>query len=185
MADYKKIMLNSNSMTETIDDTYSSAVNSQVDRFSTDYTADKLNELYNEFDSITLDNSAIDTITKRNAKVVEKVSARTKLYLTAGIVIAALLMFLMIYNFFVISNAQDSISILQDDITYQTYQVADRERQLNNATHDLDKVLEADGYKEVSSVTTISANVNDYQPLKGETNWFDKFCDFISSIFGG
>jgi len=54
MADYKKIMFNNTHMTETIDDVESTQVNSQVDKFSTDYTADKLNELYNEFDSITL-----------------------------------------------------------------------------------------------------------------------------------
>ena len=103
MARLKKILLNNDLMTETMDDELDVETDSQVEKFSTDYTADKLNELYNEFDSITLDNSAIDTITKRNAQV-ESISARARLYLTAGFVVVALLLFLMVYNFFVIKH---------------------------------------------------------------------------------
>ena len=98
MANYKKIRLGNNSVTETVDDDFST-VDTQVDKFSTDYTANKLNELYNEFDSITLDDSTIDTITQRNAKANTKVSARTVLYLSASCLIATLLMFLMVCNY--------------------------------------------------------------------------------------
>lgn len=189
MADYKKIMLNNNSITETVDEVDDSALNSQVDKFSTDYTADKLNELYNEFDSITLDNSAIDTITQRNVQAVSKVSARAKLYVTAGCVIAALLLFLMIYNFFVISRMNNSISILQDDLTYQEYQVADKANKIDDLTDDavLKQQLKDMGYAEVSSenVITINSTGNGYEALQGESNWFDKLCGFIGNIFGG
>lgn len=187
MADYKRIMMNNNSLTETIDTTDNMAVESQVGQFSTDYTADKLNELYNEFDSITLDNSSIDTLTRRNAQAMVKTSARTKLYLTVGCVIAALLMFLMIYNFFVISNMNSSISILQDDLTYQEYQVADKSRQLNSLTDEdvLRQQLEGMGYTEISSENVVALNSAGYAALQGESNWFDKFCGFIGDIFGG
>jgi len=189
MAEYKRIMLNNNSIVETADREVESAVDRQVDRFSTDYTADKLNELYNEFDSITLDNSSIDTLTKRNAEAMVKVSARAKLYLVSGAVIAALLLFLMIYNFFVISRVNNSINILQDDITYQEYQLADKNRQLDNLTDDavLKDYLTDLGYGEVSSENVVAMNSlsSGYAPIEGESNWFDAFCEFISSIFGG
>ena len=189
MAEYKRIMLNGNSMVETAEREVESAVNRQVDAFSTDYTADKLNELYNEFDSITLDNSSIDTLTKRNAESAVKVSARAKLYLVSGVVVAALLLFLMIYNFFVISKVTSSIDILQDDITYQEYQLADKNRQFDSLTDDavLKDYLTDLGYVEVSSenVVAMSSISTDYAPLVGESNWFDKLCEFISSIFGG
>jgi len=187
MADYKKIMFNNTHMTETIDDVESTQVNSQVDKFSTDYTADKLNELYNEFDSITLDNSAIDTITQRNAQSITKVSARAKLYITAGCVIAALLLFLMIYNFFVISRMNNSINILQDDLTYQEYQVTDKARQVNSLTDEevLRQQLDGMGYSEISSENVVALNSTGYAALQGESNWFDKFCGFIGDIFGG
>ena len=188
MADYKKIMMNNNSITETIDETENVALESQVDKFSTDYTADKLNELYNEFDSITLDNSAFETLTKRNAEALVKVSARTKLYLTVGCVITALLMFLMIYNFFVISRMNNSINILQGDLAYQEYQVAEKANKIEDLTAD--NVIKAElgkDYAEISSenVVVINSNAGNYAALEGESNWFDKFCGFVGDIFGG
>lgn len=187
MADYKRIMMNNNSFTETIDESENMAVETQVEKFSTDYTADKLNELYNEFDSITLDNSSIDTLTRRNAQAMVKVSARAKLYLTVGCVITALLLFLMIYNFFVISNINNSINILQDDLTYQEYQVADKARQVNSLTDEevLRQQLDGMGYSEISSENVVALNSTGYAALQGESNWFDKFCEFIGDIFGG
>jgi len=188
MANYKKIRLSNNSMTETVDEDYSTA-DTQVDKFSTDYTANKLNELYNEFDSITLDNSAIDTITQRNAKADTKVSARAVLYLSASCLIVALLMFLMVYNFFVISRVNNSIDILQDDLTYQEYQVTEKANRLDDLTDEavLKKQLTDMGYAEVSSenVVVMNSAVGSYAPVKGETNWFDKFCEFVGQVFGG
>lgn len=186
MARLKKIMLNNDMTTETMDDELDFAT-TQTEKFSTDYTADKLNELYNEFDSITLDNSAIDTITKRNAEVAT-MSARAKLYLTTGFVVMALLLFLMVYNFFVINNMASSIDILQDDLIYQEYQVMDKANKIDNLTDDavIKQQLKAMGYEQVSSdAITINSNVNNYTALQGESNWFDKFCEFIGSIFGG
>ena len=186
MARLKKIMLNNDMTTETMDDELDFTA-SQTEKFSTDYTADKLNELYNEFDSITLDDTAIDTITKRNAEVAQ-VSARAKLYISAGVVIMALLLFLMVYNFFVINNMASSIDILQDDLIYQEYQVMDKANQIDNLTDSAVIVdqLKAMGYAEVSSdAISVNSNANNYEALKGESNWFDKLCEFVGSIFGG
>ena len=188
MANYKRIRLNNNSITETVDEDFST-VDSQVEKFSTDYTANKLNELYNEFDSITLDNSAIDTITQRNAKAGAKASARTVLYLSASCLVVALLLFLMVYNFFVISRVSNSIDILQDDLTYQEYQVAEKANKLDDLTDDavLKKQLTDIGYAQVSSenVVVLNSAVGSYAPVSGESNWFDKFCEFVGQVFGG
>lgn len=187
MANYKKIRLNSNSITETVDEDYST-VDTQVEKFSTDYTANKLNELYNEFDSITLDNSAIDTITQRNAKASTKVSARAVLYLSASCLIVALLMFLMVYNFFVINRVSSSIDILQDDLTYQEYQVMDKANKLDDLTDDavLKSQLKNMGYSEVSSEKIVlNSAAGTYAAVEGETNWFDQFCEFVGQVFGG
>ena len=81
----------------------------------------------------------------------------------------------------------NSIDILQDDLAYQEYQVVDKARQVNNLTDDavLTQQLTNMGYAEVTSEITINSTTNDYQEIKGESNWFDKFCEFIGSIFGG
>jgi hypothetical protein len=83
----------------------------------------------------------------------------------------------------------NSIDILQDDLTYQEYQVADKARKVNDLTDDyvlLQQLTQMD-YEPVvkSSVITINSSVNDYAPLQGESNWFDAFCEFVGSIFGG
>lgn len=186
MAKLKKIMMQNDFLTETVDEELENA--STTETFSTDYTADKLNELYNEFDSITLDNSSIDSLTKRNVETA-KLSARAKLYITTGFVITAMLLFLMIYNFFVISKMQNSIDILQDDLTYQEYQVSEKARKVSELTDDaiLKQKLTDMGYAEVSSndVVVINSGVSNYVALEGETNWFDALCEFVASVFGG
>ena len=186
MARAKKILLQNDFMTETMDDELETT--STVNEFSTDYTADKLNVLYNEFDSITLDNSTIDTITRRNAEAVT-ISSRAKLYLTAGFLVVALLLFLAVYNIFVINGVSQSIDILQDDLTYQEYQVSEKARKVNELMDDavIQQQLAEMGFAEISSDSVIAMNsiVNDYVPLQGESNWFNEFCEFIGSIFGG
>ena len=58
---------------------------------------------------------------------------------------------------------------------------------LDELTDDaiLRQQLEDLGYAEVASEITINSAVNEYAPLEGESNWFDKFCEFVGSIFGG
>ena len=65
----------------------------------------------------------------------------------------------------------------------------DKANKIDNLTDDavISEQLKAMGYAEVSSesVITINSDVNNYTALQGESNWFDKFCEFIGSIFGG
>ena len=41
------------------------------------------------------------------------------------------------------------------------------------------------GYSEISSENVVALNSTGYAALQGESNWFDKFCEFIGDIFGG
>ena len=83
---------------------------------------------------------------------------------------------------------QNSIDILQDDLTYQEYQVSEKARTVNNLTDDgvLKQKLTDLGYAEVSSenVIAVGSEAGSYVALEGETNWFDALCEFVASIFG-
>lgn len=186
MAAYKKLMLHDNSVSETTDTVEQKPVESQVDKFSTDYTADKFNELCNEFDSITLDTDT-STITKDDAKDVASVSARAKLFLISSCVVLSLVLFLFIYNFVVINQMQNSINILQSDASYQEYQVSQKESRVNELTDDetLKAKLNEMGFSENVSENTVTIPTGQGYNLTVDSNWFDRFCNFISSIFGG
>lgn len=186
MAAYKKLMLNDKSIAETTDDIEQNAVDTQVDKFKTDYTADKFNELCNEFESITLDNGTA-TLTKDSARDVAKVSARAKLFLVSSLIVLSLVLFLFIYNFVVINQMQKRINILQDDATYQEYQVGKKAKKLDELTDDdtLKTKLSAMGYTDAASENAVSIELSGGAEYAAESNWFDAFCEFISSIFGG
>lgn len=186
MATYKKLMLHDNSVSESTDVDQQNAVDSQVEKFSTDYTADKFNELCNEFDSITLD-SNVGTVTKTDAKDVATVSARAKLFLISSCVVLSLVLFLFIYNFVVINQMQNSINILQGDATAYEYQVSQKENRVNELTDDetLKAKLSDMGYSSNVSENAVSIPAGQGYSLSVDSNWFDKFCGFISSIFGG
>ena len=194
MAGFKKIMLTEkeglNNVSQSVDEQVveSSSLANQVDKFDNSYTADKLTELYNEFDSITLDGST--TLVQRDIQeTTAAVSVRTKIYLTAGIVIALLLMFLAIYNIFVINSLNDSIHVLQDEVAYQEYQVIQKADSLDGLMDE--NVIKVELGDEWTSSSMENATVLNNvarvssKAIEGETNWFDKFCDFISSIFRG
>lgn len=192
MAGFKKVMLTekNNSITQKIADNDFDAQDKLGDvEFENNYSAKKLNELYNEFDSISIDEMTANKV-EVTPVAVTKTSVKTKIYLTAGAFIALLLLFLVIYNFVVINSLNGGIKLLQDEVAYQEYQVASKVDKLDDLTNQLtiEQELVNNGYGNISSDNIItveipsSSNVNS---LTGESNWFDKFCDFISSVFGG
>jgi len=186
MSAYKKLMLNNKSLAETTDEVEQSAIDSQVDKFKTDYSADKFNELCNEFESITLDKDT-DTVTQANVRDVEKVSARAKLFLVSTLLVFSLVLFLFIYNFVVINRMQNSINLLQDDAIYQEYQAGQKAKKLDELTDDekIKAKLDAMGYAEGASENATQITVGGGASESVKTNWFDRLCGFIGSIFGG
>lgn len=193
MSGFKRVVLTEreNSITQNVGQVNESAVQKQVNNFDNDYTNKRLNDLYNEFDSITINETDLnaDTITKINAVSKSATPVKVKLYLTAGVIVALLLVFLAIYNIFVINNLNSGIKLLQADIAKQEVQLNDsvtRYEELTD-TSGIQAELEANGYVSMDKVNVeivdpVSQNtVSNYEI---PTNWWDAFCNFIANIFG-
>lgn len=187
MAGFRKVLLTEreDSLTQSIDSTDS--VEAPV--FDNSYTSTKLNDLYKEFDSITLDENTLE-LAKEESVAKVHMSARQKIYLSAGIVVALLMLFMAIYNIFVINNLNSDIDILQKDIAKQEYDIANKTRNLDNltsastVTEDLVELgYSAEAMNNAIYVSVPDSVVADEIEING--NWWDSFCDFVSSIFGG
>lgn len=177
---------------ETLNDGFNKAsvVDEQVNKFDTSYTVEKLQELYNEYDKITLDEEKIKSVTqiKTNA-VSKKVPFRVALVLSTSVIITLLLAFLCIYNISVINSYNSNISYLQEEVTAYEYNLVqaeglyDRLTNLDNIQNELVEM----GYENVASSNIVAVSVPEKTPvveLQGQTNWFDAFCNFLSQIFG-
>ncbi len=187
MAGFKKVVLTEreNSITQSVEP----QVNTADERFDTSYSAKKLNELYSEFDSIALEDVTESSVESMPV-VREKASAKTKVYLTAGVFIALLLMFLVIYNFVVINSLNGGIKLLQEEVSYKEYQVSSRVDDLNDLTNSatVEAELVEKGYVQIDEnnmVVIDAGSGRGVNAVEGESNWFDAFCDFISNVFGG
>lgn len=187
MAGFKKVMLTEreNSITGRVET--DEAIKAEA--FSDNYTNAKLNDLYKQFDAITLDENTLEVAKEEKVERV-RASARQKLALTTCIVVVALMLFLVIYNVFVINAYSGDIDLLQKDIAKQEYEIANKTRSLDNLTNSSDieeKLIEmgysADALNNVTFVDMAEPCAVAEETVKG--NWWDSFCDFISGIFGG
>lgn len=194
MGNYKRVVLKETEKDLATTQT-GSDVQKQLSKFDTNYTSKKLNDLYNEFDSITFNNDlGSATIVKENASVATKseVSFKVAVYLTTAILVTMLLAVLAIYNIFVINNLNSNIQLLQED-------VAVAQTELDNVYGNLSKLTEEElkalikgsldgnygdisdnGFIDVGMLET--TNIPNYDT---STNWFDKFCSFLNNLFGG
>lgn len=194
MASYKRVVLTECDTTteNTVDNYQQNDVQTQMNKFDNTYTSKKLNELYNQFDSITFNDVNSATIVKENVAVgaVSQVNFKTVVYLTTAVIVTLLLAFLAIYNIFVINNLNSNIQLLQED-------VAVAEAQFNSLSNNelteeqLKQLIQSslqgnygdiatNGFINVSTLETTNA-----ETFELETNWFDEFCTFLSNIFGG
>lgn len=194
MAGYKKVILTErrNSLTATTTkEVATSATDSQLDKFDTDYSSDKLNSIYNEYESIVL-NPEKDTMTKKNAMVevssTQKLQFKTKVYIVSASIVIALLAFLAVYNIFVINNMDKSIQLVEGSVVEQEanlYEVIKDYNKLNNVTK-WEEDLRANGYDlEQTAAVKLQVLVPADTAEASETNWFDNFCDFVNQLFGG
>ena len=194
MAGYKKVILTErrNSLTATTTkEVATSATDSQLDKFDTDYSNDKLNSIYNEYESIVL-NPSKDIMTKKNAMVevstTQKLQFKTKVYIVSATIVIALLAFLAVYNIFVINNMNKSIQLVEGSVVQEEanlYEVIKDYNKLNNVAK-WEEDLRANGY-DLNQTATVKLQV--LVPAEtteaSETNWFDNFCDFVNQLFGG
>lgn len=176
--------------TVTEENTAESTVEKQVEKFDNNYNAQKLQELYNEYDRITIDEEKLKSLTqvKVNA-VTKKVPFRLALAMSTTLVVTLLLAFLCIYNIFVINNMSSSIGYLQEEVISCEENLAKSEGLYNQLTDptNIKNELREMGYDEIASSNIVAITVPESAEvieLKGETNWFDAFCNFLSRIFG-
>ena len=176
---------------ETIAENFSTqtAVEAQVEKFDNSYSV-KLQELYEEYDKVALDEDRIKEVTqiKVNA-VVKKVPFKVALVMTTSVIIAILLAFLCIYNITVIKGMSSSINYLQEEVAQYEYALSDAQALYNNLTSEdnIQNELIDMGYGSITSSNIEAIEVADsveVQDLQSETNWFDSVCNFISRIFG-
>ena len=187
MAGFKKVLLTEreDSLTQKVE----GFEETSTPVFDNSYTSTKLNDLYKEFDAITLDENTLE-LAKEESVAKVHMSTRQKIYLSAGIVIAILMLFMAIYNIFVINSLNSDIDILQKDIAKQEYDIASKTRNLDNLTSasTVTEDLVSMGYsaEAMNGAISISMPESTYQEdVEINGNWWDSFCDFISSIFGG
>ena len=193
MASYKRIVLTEHDSAPTA--TINSDVKKQLSRFDTTYTSKKLNELYNEFDAMAVNNETVNsTIVKTNAVDTVDVYAKAKviIYLTTTIIVTALLAFLAIYNIFVINGLNSNINLLQEDVetaqlqydnlrkNYGDLSEAELRALINEAFNGEYGDIESNGSNSVGMLDT-----NNGSAEQVSTNWFDQLCTFLSNLFGG
>lgn len=168
-----------------------SVVDEQVSKFDNTYaTNEKLQELYNEFDKITLDQDKIKEYTQLKTNAVSnKVPFRVALTMSTVLLVTALMVFLCIYNIFVINNMSTSINYLQEEVVSAEYNLAESKGLYEKLTdtENIQNELSDMGYSDMPSSNIVAVSVPDkveVVKLQGETNWFDAFCNFLSRIFG-
>jgi len=186
MEDETQIM---ESVSEEVENT--STIDSQVNKFDNTYTTQKLQELYNEYDKITIDEEKIKSViqVRTNAKVANKASFRAVLAMSTTLIVAILLAVLCIYNITVINGMGSSINYLQEEVVSYQADLAHAESVYNNLTNTeniKDELIQM-GYGEMASSNIVAISVPEkveVEDLQAETNWFDAVCNFVSQIFG-
>ena len=171
---------------------FNDSITEQVEKFDNNYSDEKIKELTREFDSITINEDVLSsiTMTEDNVLTEEKLSFRTKLYMGFAISVTALLLFLAIFNIIRINAVSGSIQLLESNIATETsiynslQNDVDSLNDLSGITAELGNL----GYYEMTNDDMIQVDISNETPvvaLEGSTNWFDSVCNFISSIFGG
>lgn len=181
---------NENIAQETVAENFStqSVVEEQVEKFDNSYSV-KLQELYEEYNKVTLDEDRIKEVTQIKVNAVStKVPFKLALVMTTSIIITLLLAFLCIYNITVINGMTGGIDYLQEEVTQYEYTLAEAQAIYNGLTSEDNIQAELKDMGYASSNVNVEAievaNSVEVQDLQADTNWFDAICNFISQIFG-
>ncbi len=181
-----------NSIVEAVseDTVTESVVEKQVEKFDNSFNADKLQELYAEYDKITIDEEKVKNLTQIKANaMVTYIPFRMALGITTTAIVTILLAILCVYNVFVINGFDNSIRYLQEEVISYEQSLAQSEgvyRQLTDSTNIKNELTQM-GYSDVASSNVVAVSVGEKTEvieLQGETNWFDAVCNYISQLFG-
>jgi len=180
-----KTLERDNVVSQSVDTSlFNSPINEQVEKFDNNYSDEKIKELTREFDSITVDEEVLKsvTVTEDDVLTTEKLSFRTKLYMGFAISVTALLLFLAIFNIVRINAVSNSIQILESNIATETTIFNSLQNDVDGI-NDLSSIeLNNMGYYEMSADDMIQVDIADAVPvqaLQGSTNWFDSVCNFM------
>ena len=167
-----------------------SVVEKQVEKFDNSFNTDRLQELYAEYDKITIDEEKVKHLTQIRANtLITHIPFRLALGLTTTAIVTILLACLCIYNIFVINGFDNSIRYLQEEVISYEQTLVQSEgmyRQLTDPSNIKSELNEM-GYSDISSSNIVAVSVGEKAEvieLRGETNWFDGVCNFISQLFG-
>lgn len=197
MGAFRKLVINesNNSVTTNVDnDLNYNTMQSQIEKFDTSYSNEKVRDLLEEFDSITINETDLEKDIVVKNDVVEKtaISVKAKIYLTSAVLVSALLLFLAIYNIFVINNLNSGIKILEGNInnTYAIFESVEGQYQALTSTPTEAEIqaLKEQGFVEISSDNIKYLELgakSTVESVNAPSNWFDAFCNFVSGLFGG
>ncbi len=193
MGAYDKIVL-SETDTSIFDNVSNSTVTNEIEKFNNSYGSNKVKDIFEAYENITITDEMLreTTLIKNNAiSSVAKsaLSFKQKLFFVSASMICAIMLFLCVFNIFVINGVGKDINILQDNIASEEKVYYDLYKDWSTATNNagIQTELTANGYTLTSSenvVTIEPGTISQVENLSGSTNWFDAFCNFISSIFG-
>ncbi len=132
------------------------------------------------------------SINARNANVAKsKTNVLGKVRIICFFSVLSLLMFLFIYNFIAMSNLSASISSLEGTIGSEQAQINDLKAQIKGLSSESsiierakDAGFSADA-KVNDDILIVDVPKVELKEVSEQTNWFNEFCKFVSSIFGG
>ncbi|MBE5757630.1 MAG: hypothetical protein E7345_01690 [Clostridiales bacterium] len=182
---------NDNIAKETTSENFSnqSVIEEQVEKFDNNYSV-KLQELYNEYDKVALNEDRLKEVTQIKVNAVsKKVPFKLALVMTTSIIITLLLAFLCIYNITVINGMASDISYTREEVTRYEYDLSQAQALYGDltSTEGIKSELAEKGYESVTSSNIVAIDVADsveVTDLQADTNWFDAVCNFVSQIFG-
>ena len=193
MGAYSKIVLSETDNSSILDSVSNSTVEREMEKFNTSYSSEKVQDIFNAYDNITVTEDMLkeNTLIKTNAVSISSSNAsfKQKLLLTSATIICAIMLFLAIFNIFVINGVGKDINILKDNIASEEKTYYDLYKDWNTATNNsgIEADLSGAGYTLTSQDSVISVSVNELrevETLSGSTNWFDGVCNFVNSVFG-
>ena len=192
MGAYRKLILDETTNTLTskgFEENSNSHVSSQVKKFDS-YSSEKVRDLFAEYDRVSVNETDLKALTQVKANAVEKqgLSFRAKLFTISASVVLSLMLFLVIYNFAVINSLNSGIQLLQNNIVTEQNNYNQIIEYSNGNAVKIRENLEAQGYSVINQDDVVTIQLGETKAiyeLKGETNWFDALCDFVSNLFVG
>ena len=94
----------------------------------------------------------------------------------------------VIYNFAVINSLNSGIQLLQNNVVAEQNSYNQIVEYTNGNAVKIKENLEAQGYSVIQEGDVVGIELGETKAiyeLKGETNWFDALCDFVSNLFVG